>query len=435
MRGHETNGAAVRAIEASIAAGKLSEARAALNALRAAEPQDVRVHLVGAMLARASANRPDEIASLQRVVELAPRWPLGHIELAKALTRSDRFDEGLAAVAEAVRLAPQDLSVLEAAVAIANAAGYDAVAEPHLRTALALRSDDLSVRKALALCLSRQQKFAEAETHWRAALAKDGDDAFALSWLGICLVGMGRKKEAADILERAVVLAPESHAAKFSLALARGETPRTLPPQLTRDLFDGYARRFDKELVDAFGYRVPERVAEMISQRSATRVLDILDLGCGTGLLALHVGRVNGAFVGVDLSAGMIAQAQQRGVYTELRQGELLDELRKTPAQSFDYIVSIDVFIYVGDLSEVIPAAFAALRPGGALIFSCETAADSEGSYVVRPSNRYAHSCAAVERLCRDAGFENFASEARVLRQESYGPIEGFIAIAQRPPT
>ena len=37
-------------------------------------------------------------------------------------------------------------------------------------------------------------------------------------------------------------------------------------------------------------------------------------------------------------------------------------------------------FIYVGDISAVIPAAFTVLRHGGALIFSCETADEAEGA-------------------------------------------------------
>ena len=423
----------IRAIEEAIAAGRLPEATALLTELRAVAPSDVRIHLAGAMLARA-ANRPeDEIASFRRAVELVPGWPLPRVELAKALARNSYVDEAVAVVGDAARLAPRDLAVLETAVAIANDAGYDGVAQPYLQAALALRPEDASIRKALAFCLSKQQKFAEAQPHWHAVLQREPDEPFALSWLGTCLMGTGKRAEACRVLERAVALAPDNPVPRFSLAVARGETPKTLPPQLTRDLFDGYARRFDKELVTALGYRVPERVAEMIRQHSPTLDVSILDLGCGTGLLAAHLGQIGGEFVGIDLSAGMIAKAEQRGLYTQLRQSDILEELARTAEQAFDYVVSNDVFIYVGDLSEVIPAIFPALRRGGAFIFSCESAADSEGAFVLRPSNRYAHSLASVESLCRKAGFSDFVFENVKLRLEgSHGSIAGFIATARR---
>ena len=423
----------IRAIEAAIAEGRLAAAASALEELRSTAPGDVRVDLVGALLARVAQKPDDEIAALRRAVALVPGWPLPRVELAKALARNGAVEEAVIVVGDAFRLAPTDLSVLETGVAIANESGYDAVAQPFLQAALALRPEDQSIRKALALSLSKQQKFAEAEGHWQIALKRQGDDPFALGWLGTCLMGTGRRADACRVLERAIALEPDNPVPRFSLAVARGETPRTLPAQVTRDLFDGFAHRFDRELVAELGYRVPERVADLIRQRSPALDIGILDLGCGTGLLGAQLGAVGGEFVGVDLSAGMLAQARNRGIYSQLRQSDLLDELRRTPAQSFDYVVSNDVFIYVGDLSEVIPAIFPALRSGGAFIFSCETATAAEGAFVLRPSNRYAHSLASVERLCRQAGFTSFVFEKVALRLESaHASIAGFIATALR---
>jgi predicted TPR repeat methyltransferase len=199
-----------------------------------------------------------------------------------------------------------------------------------------------------------------------------------------------------------------------------------------QELFDKYAPRFDAELVGALKYRVPRRVAEFIRQRSPSLDVSILDLGCGTGLLGVYLGGVAGAFIGVDLSARMIEQAARHRVYTELRQTDLLDELRAAPAGTYDYVTANDVFIYVGDVSEVIPAAFKAIRPGGALIFSCETAQEAEGALVIRPSKRYAHSVSSIQAFCRDAGFESCAIETIDLRYERGAPIAGFIVIAAK---
>ena len=166
--------------------------------------------------------------------------------------------------------------------------------------------------------------------------------------------------------------------------------------------------------------------------RHPQRRLDLLDLGCGTGLLGLCLGRLDGDLVGVDLSARMLDQAAPLCIYDALRRGDALAELCATPAGRYDCIAACDVFIYVGDLSDLIPAAFRALRPGGVLIFSCEEADATEGELRLRASGRYAHSRASIARLCSDAGFARCAFEDIELRLEADSPIAGYIAIAEK---
>ena len=202
---------------------------------------------------------------------------------------------------------------------------------------------------------------------------------------------------------------------------------------MMQGLFDDYAVGFDKHLVGVLKYRLPKRVAEIIRERHQVLDISLLDLGCGTGLMGVYLGPISGAFVGVDVSAKMIEQAVRYGVYTDLRQGDLLDELQRTVPDSFDYVTANDVFIYVGDLAEVIPAAFKVLRNGGTLIFSCETAEESEGDLVLRASKRYAHSRSSIEKLCREAGFNTCAIEEIELRFDGGpAPLPGFIAIAKK---
>ena len=426
----EANLPKLKAIEADIGAGNLREAGAAIEALAGASPMDPRVYLAGAALARATGNLPGEIDSLRRAVALAPQRPRVRLELAKALARAGNHAEASQAANAVVVMAPNDLMALEIAVAVADAAGDLATVQRHLQSAAAIRPGDASIQRALGKCLAERGCHDEAITHWRAVLAMSPDDALAWGWLGGCLIELDRKEEARDALKHGLELLPGEPSLEFHLAIASGETPRTQPKEIMQELFDKYAARFDAELVGALKYRVPRRVADFIRHRSPALDVSILDLGCGTGLLGVYLGPVAGAFVGVDLSARMIERAAVHRVYTQLRQTDVLDELRTTPAGTYDYIAANDVFIYVGDVSEVIPAAFKAIRPGGALVFSCETAQESESALVIRPSKRYAHTVASIEAFCRDAGFESCAIEAIELRFERGAPIPGFIAIA-----
>ena len=423
----------LHAIEADIAAGRLREAGAAIQSLAAAAPTDVRVYLAGALLARAARNLPAEIESLRRAAALAPDRVRVRLDLAKALSRNGNHADAVAVADAVVAMSPTDMMALELAVAVAHAAGDLATMQRHLESALALKPDDAPIHRSLAICLAERRLHADAEAHWRSVLAQAPDDSLAWGGLGGCLIELDRKDEARAALQRALELVPGDPSMEFFLAMASGETPRTQPKKMMQDLFDRYAERFDRELVGQLKYRVPRRVTEIIKARSPALDVSILDLGCGTGLLGVYLGRIAAAFVGVDLSAKMLEQAARHGIYTEFRQTDLLDELRATAAGTYDYVTANDVFIYVGDLSAVIPAAFNVLRSGGALIFSCETAEEAEGALVLRRSKRYAHARNSIEALCSAAGFTPCSVESLDLRLEETTPIPGYIVVAEKP--
>ena len=424
--------ARLAAIQAQIRAGDPAGAAHALEQVRSAAPGDARICLVEAALARSMGDGEREIAALQRAVEWAPRWPVGRVELSKALARADRHDEAVAAAGRAVELVPDDLAVREVAVAVANKAGAYGEAERHLRAASALRPADRGITHALATCLSTLGRFSDAEPLYREVVAANPENLRALADLGECLLGLQRKEEAIACFERALERLPHNPTLKFHLALARGETPPTQPNEMTQALFDDYSARFDKHLAGDLKYRVPKRVADIVRARYPDRRIDVLDLGCGTGLTGVYLSGVDGTLTGVDLSAGMLARARRHGIYTRLRQSDLREVLKETAAGSYDCIIANDVFIYVGDIADVIPAAFRALRGGGALIFSCETATEADGAFVLRPSKRYAHSQVYVEGLCRAAGFGAVAVEHIDLRMDGQNAIAGFIIVAEK---
>jgi predicted TPR repeat methyltransferase len=159
----------------------------------------------------------------------------------------------------------------------------------------------------------------------------------------------------------------------------------------------------------------------------ATGELDVLDVGCGTGLcgplLKPHARRL----VGVDLSGRMLAKAEQRQVYDELCQAELTAYLAAHPA-SFDVVVSADTLVYFGALQEVAAAAASALRPGGWLVFTVEAAVGNlaRPDYELHYHGRYVHSRRYLEDVLGRAGFRTEIAQAE-LRMESGLPVAGFV--------
>jgi predicted Zn-dependent protease len=116
---NDTIQARLLAIEDEIRAGRLRSAAAALDALTAGNPADVRIHLCAAALARAAAKPTMEIEALKRAVSLAPGTQQILIELAKALSRHACHRQAVVAVNRAIELAPENIPALAVAVAVA----------------------------------------------------------------------------------------------------------------------------------------------------------------------------------------------------------------------------------------------------------------------------------------------------------------------------
>ena len=160
--------------------------------------------------------------------------------------------------------------------------------------------------------------------------------------------------------------------------------------------------------------------------------MSLLDLGCGTGLLGVCLGRLDGFLIGVDISTKMIEQAARHEVYDRFHTVNMLDALRETPASVYEVIAALDVFIYTGDLKGTVPNAHRILMPSGDLYFSCELAPEDGPDYVLQPSGRYAHKRSYVLAMCKEAGFEDVRVEDLVIRQEAGEPVNGILVTAHK---
>ena len=89
-------------------------------------------------------------------------------------------------------------------------------------------------------------------------------------------------------------------------------------------LFDDYADRFDKALVEKLDYSVPEKLAALIAAHAGNdRFAHVIDLGCGTGLFGERIRDKADHLEGFDLSANMLAKAEDKGIYDRLAQADL----------------------------------------------------------------------------------------------------------------
>jgi predicted TPR repeat methyltransferase len=295
------------------------------------------------------------------------------------------------------------------------------------------------------------------------------DDAGAQARFGAACLRAGRLPEAIEALQRAALIDPDSPAIRLELArawlaaadpekaavhlrrvlaadpgdkeaqdlLAASERAPALTPEFVRALFDQYAGSFDADMA-VLAYRAPEVLRELwlrtagpseshaLGAPQEARV-DILDLGCGTGLAGLAFRPVARTLAGVDLAPAMVAKARARGIYDRIDIGDMTRALADSPA-AFDLVLAADALGYVGDLAPLFGAARRALRAGGCFIATVEKEDGDEG-FVLGPARRFRHGEAYVRRAAAAAGLAVVVLERCELRRDRGQPVTGLAFI------
>lgn len=415
-----------------IAKGDLKNAALTLNKAIALWPQDARVYMLGGLLAEKAGNVKGAFEALRKSVALAPAWGPGLLELALLLARQNQFKEAVETAEKVAALEPKNLQVLAGVIDIAHRAGHTEMAVRHLRRGLELVPGDVALRRLLARDLSEQGHHEKSMALWDALLEQHPEDAQSLVGRVQACITAGKPAQARKDAAALLTLAPGDAVYQYYAQLTQGETPAQQPAALMLPLFDGMAEFYDVHMVRGLKYQLPKQVAEKIIARHPDKKINVLDLGCGTGLLGVCLGRLDGALIGVDLSMKMIEQAARHNVYDRFHTVNLHDALRETPDGLYQVIAALDVFIYAGDLTQAVPDAFRVLAPDGMLIFSCEIADESGANLVLLPAGRYAHKRSHVEALCKAAGFDTVDVQETVLRHENHQPVHGFVVTAHK---
>ncbi|MCR4347288.1 MAG: tetratricopeptide repeat protein [Sulfuricaulis sp.] len=381
--------------------------------------------------------------------------------------RMNQFAQARELYQQAARLDPRDAAVWMQLGAVTGQMGNHAESEQYCRKALACDPRNAGIYHNLGMSLARQGKSQEAADSYAAALRLEPDRVATKYSMGLVLKDTGKFKEARTLLADVVTAKPDHAWAWFALgtihaelgdnseALSSLDRAATLDPSLqtrvnyfknaitnnraadelalshVKELFDAHASSFEQHLVEGLGYRIPETLDRHIRQiiGDAPATLDILDIGCGTGICGSLLKTLARDLTGMDIAPRMIEQARNRQVYDHLLVGDFAP-LLAADTRSYDIIIAADVFIYVGDVKHVFELAQQRLRPAGLLAFSVETSSDRP--VVLRATGRYAHSTRYIEELAASTGFEILVAEPAVIRTELKKPIEGAVYVLRR---
>lgn len=213
---------------------------------------------------------------------------------------------------------------------------------------------------------------------------------------------------------------------------------------MTADLFSK-TDQLDAATLDALVVRFEARGKHPAFANMLTEYLDamqiapaanVLDMGCGTGLVARAIARHSGfigSVAGIDLSPHLVAAATRLAGEEGVNQRATFQcgDVRKLPFAdaSFDAVVAHTLLSHVPGPLAVLQEAARALKPGGTMaVFDGdyssltfdqpnEAKAKADDEALVSTVVANPRLMGQMPRLLRDAGFELLASFAHVLAE------------------
>jgi predicted TPR repeat methyltransferase len=399
-----------------------------------------------------------------RVTELEPDFAQGHFQLAQVLLVEQQAQAAIDQLIIAVNLVPEYIDAQHLLACSAMQQQQELLAQTHFEQLLRMAPDHAAAHLNFALLKLHQTKVNEAKVLLEQALKLDPtlieahyhrgviamqqgeielailemqetldrqSDHFAANYnLAILYKMQHHYKLAIFYLKKAQSLQPDNESVAFLLAAFEKQLPDKAPESFVAELFNHYAHTYDEHMEKVLQYQTPQQMRELLTpfQPLLPKNPNILDLGCGTGLIAHYFQDMRAQFIGVDLSKEMLTQAKKRDIYSELYECDIETFLQNNQ-NKYDLIIASEVFNYFGPLENLIAACKNALHPQGLLLFSIELS--DESNYHLHTFARYAHRQSYMDAITANDWYL-LASEAIVLRSQENIPVKGQIFLFQK---
>ncbi|HZB70956.1 MAG TPA: class I SAM-dependent methyltransferase [Acidimicrobiales bacterium] len=178
------------------------------------------------------------------------------------------------------------------------------------------------------------------------------------------------------------------------------------PAAAAADRFDyvGFERRFRGDPADVLR-TLSDRYLDLLAGSPP-----VLDVGCGRGELLSALAERGVACSGVDLDAGMVAEARAAGL--DVAEGDAVAHLRSLPEGSLGSIIAVHVaeHLHLPALIDLLELAASRLRPGGLLVAETPNPASLVvlgNSYILDPTHVWPLHPSLLTFLCERAGFRD----------------------------
>jgi predicted TPR repeat methyltransferase len=422
--------------------GKTEESVRRYRQALAIKPSLANAHNDLANLLQAQGRFDEAVAHYQKAIELKPEEPVYYNNLGNVAVERGLLEEAIRIYCKAIALRS---NYAEAHYNLARALidfGQVEDGTTHYQRALELKPQYISARIALGHVLVDQGRLVEALDHAEIASRSSRESSFPLYQYGVLLARCGCADAAKICFETCLQRDPEDRNGAGLLLAGLGYRP--MPERASSvQLDEYYARRanfWDQEAAsgERVGYRGADLVSSMLDRLTQdTSGLDIIDAGCGTGLVGIRVAAKARELVGVDASSPMLEMAKKRSVYHRLHRGDLIAFLNDHPA-SFDALTCAATLIHFGDLRPAFEAAAAGLRDHGLFIFTLFPHEEDADAVAAGTFDGYAqggcfrHGRNYVVRLAEMTGFKVEALELDVHEYARGKPKMGLVVALRR---
>ncbi|WP_136679216.1 tetratricopeptide repeat protein [Neptunomonas sp. XY-337] len=456
----KTHNALVAKATALFQQGKSALAAAVCKKILQTHPENYQANIILGAITLHSA--PEEAipyleqASSSATTPALKAQAMSNLSLAFGLL--SRHEEALNAINQAVDCAPQHpLFLCNRANTLEQLRKWSLM-EQDLQKALQIDPSLQDARLSLAVSLRHQTRWPEAlaqldqidRNDWAVCAEKaivlwlNGEPNAALKQAAT--LPLASLRSAADYAaeqggtELAIALftdyvaqCPSDTSSQFQLHALQGTAIEQPPADYIESVFDNCADKFESHLVNTLSYSAHQHVASLTAQFLSLPPVELLDLGCGTGLVGKELRKAlpTCALAGVDLSANMLKLAEEQSIYNRLIQSDIDSLLNDTPP--FSGITAADTVIYFGALEPLFAGVSRSLLAKGIFVFNTEKLSEGAAdSWQLTPSGRYQHHKAYIKNLAAEHGMQLQFSEDRIIRHENDQAVVGTIFVLQK---
>jgi predicted TPR repeat methyltransferase len=244
------------------------------------------LHYAG-VLAHQQGRNDEAIASIGRSLALVPDEADWHSNLGIVLQSTDKLDLAIASYRRAIALDPGHANAHSNLGVLLRATGQPVEAEAAYRAAIRLDPAHVDAYTNLGILLNGLKRTDEAAACYSRVVTLQPRHREARKLLALAHSTLGEIDEAVAIYREWLAEEPDDPVALHMLAACTGQRiPERASDAFVETTFDSFAASFEAKLAK-LSYRAPALVGAMLSRSGVEprQHLDVLDAGCGTGLL------------------------------------------------------------------------------------------------------------------------------------------------------
>jgi predicted TPR repeat methyltransferase/cytochrome c-type biogenesis protein CcmH/NrfG len=418
--------------------GRSADALAPMKRAVELTPHEASVHNNLGNIFRDLGLLDEAETSFRHALRITPNLAATHYNLGNILKDFGRLGEAEVCFIHALKIKPDYADAHNNLGNILNKFGRLGEAEASFKRALEIKSDYSDAYFNLGNTLKDLGRLDEAEVCFRRALEINPNDRIFHCGMGNLLSIVGRLDDAAEHFKYCLQIDPEDSSGVRLLLARLGVEP--MPARASGSQLDKLYVERSQSWDNSNSYRGHELVAQAFKMQMRNSKSDILDAGCGTGLVGALIRGLANKLDGIDMSKAMLEKAKEKGIYDQIHQGDLV-LFMLNHSNSYDAVTCAATLIHFGDLTSAFEAAAASLRDDGIFILTLfqNDGELSNQEVVVAQHNDlagggcFAHSSGYVRSLAEATGFIVEILDSEVHEYDKKGiPILGLIVALRR---